>query len=618
MNAVSTAAACAVLLVGCATYAPMTEKLEISGSRIQPFRFEPVFNAWFNPTRAGTKSGLVSGIKTTAVFRIAPPVLHSALSSGEIPRGLQQLLDSEPTTEMTVAMTCFVCEDQAPRPQRLTYYRETRMSTTATWSFVPNKAKVIGSAGDISFTVNVGGVPYAFVSAHVDVRSANEHAEELPESTRTCAPDALPGGRPYDLVIWASDHNGQGRLAIEPIAPDLRVELESLVLDEVGRPRSFPIAATDWTQLSVQTRQTYIALKAVVEGETRPLPAGLPGIDAPGNYQLTEEDAKKARTLFYELGLTIHDRIVSGSSELFNAVKRVELLATQRKAQGKPIRLGIYTNGVDIPWQILHNKLPLGAIPDGEEHWGHKFILAATPILRLECLTLPSDAVAPSRSNILYMEYKSTAERDIVAQLSRMFADRLQGAFSQGQLKVASSPEAVQRVFEREARDLELIWTFTHGKNGIEFEFERGGFVQRFEKEGQRILLSDKEGDFVSAGQVLRWTTSTEFGPYLESRPIVFLNGCETGASGGAKGAGASFPYVFLERGARAVIATESPIWPYFGYALGTQYLANLKRGDRAAEALYLARLEFMQMNRNPFGLLYSIYGDGNARLIVR
>jgi hypothetical protein len=104
--------------------------------------------------------------------------------------------------------------------------------------------------------------------------------------------------------------------------------------------------------------------------------------------------------------------------------------------------------------------------------------------------------------------------------------------------------------------------------------------------------------------------------PFFTLRPIGFLNGCETGTMGGSdrQFGGTPFQSIFLSRGARAVVVTEAPIWWYFGYAMGVEYLDNLKAGKDASEALYEARRDFLD-GKNPFGLLYSLYGNGGARL---
>jgi hypothetical protein len=100
---------------------------------------------------------------------------------------------------------------------------------------------------------------------------------------------------------------------------------------------------------------------------------------------------------------------------------------------------------------------------------------------------------------------------------------------------------------------------------------------------------------------------------WLFDAPIVFLNTCESAQMwNGVQG---SFVRLFLDRGARAVLGTESTIPVVFADEFGRAVLAALLAGDTVGEAVRKARIAQLTTNRNPLGLCYSIYGNASARI---
>jgi hypothetical protein len=94
---------------------------------------------------------------------------------------------------------------------------------------------------------------------------------------------------------------------------------------------------------------------------------------------------------------------------------------------------------------------------------------------------------------------------------------------------------------------------------------------------------------------------------------LVLLNMCESAQVWPSFGN--SFIDLFLAKGARAVIGTECAVTPEFGARFGDQLTARLMAGESVAEAIASVRAELLT-DGDLRGLLYTLFGDGRARLV--
>jgi hypothetical protein len=99
----------------------------------------------------------------------------------------------------------------------------------------------------------------------------------------------------------------------------------------------------------------------------------------------------------------------------------------------------------------------------------------------------------------------------------------------------------------------------------------------------------------------------------LTEAPIVFLNTCESAQIWSS--VSGSFVGFFLDRGARAVLGTETTVPIVLADAFGRAVLAGLFTGDSVGEAVRQARCQLLETHRNPLGLCYCVYGAADARL---
>ena len=99
---------------------------------------------------------------------------------------------------------------------------------------------------------------------------------------------------------------------------------------------------------------------------------------------------------------------------------------------------------------------------------------------------------------------------------------------------------------------------------------------------------------------------------FTKGRPIVFLNMCHSADLLPSLRSGLT--RVFIDRNAAAVLGTECAVTSIFADMFAEQLLGALLRGLTIGEALLEARRHF-HAERNPLGLLYTLYGHDDARV---
>ncbi len=103
----------------------------------------------------------------------------------------------------------------------------------------------------------------------------------------------------------------------------------------------------------------------------------------------------------------------------------------------------------------------------------------------------------------------------------------------------------------------------------------------------------------------------------LGSNPLVFLNACESGELKLLRYDGFA-PY-FMARGARCVIGTECPIPAFFACEWAERLFNCFLAGDEELGQIILnLRQHYRLEHRNLLGLLYTLYGDADTKIMNR
>jgi hypothetical protein len=101
---------------------------------------------------------------------------------------------------------------------------------------------------------------------------------------------------------------------------------------------------------------------------------------------------------------------------------------------------------------------------------------------------------------------------------------------------------------------------------------------------------------------------------FSDRRPIVFLNMCQSAELLPSMSDG--FVRLFLDRGASAVIGTESPMTSVFAAAFAqSMFDALFSAKDIGTALLETRRYYLAPERRNPLGLAYTLYGRATAKV---
>jgi hypothetical protein len=96
--------------------------------------------------------------------------------------------------------------------------------------------------------------------------------------------------------------------------------------------------------------------------------------------------------------------------------------------------------------------------------------------------------------------------------------------------------------------------------------------------------------------------------------PFIFVNACHSGAA--PTGLFSLVKTLYLETGARALLATETEVEFKLAAAFARPVYTELFRGRTLGTAVHQARWELVLRDNNPFGILYTLYGDPELHCI--
>lgn len=217
----------------------------------------------------------------------------------------------------------------------------------------------------------------------------------------------------------------------------------------------------------------------------------------------------------------------------------------------------------------------------------------------------------------------SPAVGDEVRERADFLKERLETRVGEGIGYCLSKGDFMARIDARPGTT-KFILAYGHGSSGTEL-------LEYTSSSGQRIVGTAggvtgpyfKFGDGANETLVpadidgfARRSGGDDFAPYfLKAQPIVILNACETGTPGTRTADNNGFIGALTRAGARAVFATEAPVWANFAQHFGEDLIDLLFDGKDAQSALLTARLKHLEKAGNPLGLLYSLYGNPGARI---
>ena len=155
-----------------------------------------------------------------------------------------------------------------------------------------------------------------------------------------------------------------------------------------------------------------------------------------------------------------------------------------------------------------------------------------------------------------------------------------------------------------------LIYFFCHHKKAD------GGWTLRGYRdfEQTKLIIRGEDPKLESATLSIKEMKNNEHIKGFSSPPVVFFNACESSQT--EIGDPSSFMQYFVKTlKSYAFIGTEAEIPAAFADEFGKYFVGEFLNAERIGQILFDERREFAKTHCNPFGLYYTLYGDGNVHL---
>ncbi|MFF6803976.1 CHAT domain-containing protein [Streptomyces sp. NPDC012616] len=185
-------------------------------------------------------------------------------------------------------------------------------------------------------------------------------------------------------------------------------------------------------------------------------------------------------------------------------------------------------------------------------------------------------------------------ERDLVRGQETYWRGYLDRGLAR--LAVHDQQNTVLKALRGDGDPAEILYLYCHA---VAHDPEDGGPASA------RLAVEDAHG-----GIPLR--TLHDYGGALPGLPIVVLNACGTAFTSASSTT--SFLTYFLER-SRGVLGTEADTPAPFAAAWATAFFDRFLSGEPMGEAVRATREHFAVGHRNPLGLLYALYCNGDTVL---
>jgi hypothetical protein len=587
----------------------------------------PIYNAIFSPTGRSEATHLLEGERTLLRFFIGP---HDSKNALNLPLWTvnPKILKETGNLPLTITMTCLLCADQSVQSQIITFSGSRGESSEAHFYFVPGRASMKEDSVVTKILVDVfsKGIQYDHLSVDVVVDKVN--ASTVKQKEQRVAMDEFsptvpqgPSTGPDLILTVRPQFQGPIELQLEPIHPELKSCFNGLQYgtgkNEKGQLRWFQTGDLTNEEMDTIESKAALTLRGVTDRNNLALqqvidrsPSGAVNLDSNDLVTLSSTDKDNVLNDFFSIGSYFYYRLfMNGEQGLRDLTSKLESFTF---SDGHALRLLIRTKGISFPWQLLH----VPGQPTAEGFWGFRYEITVDSLIRTYGGSLPTILV-PGQSDVsVFGVYKAgDGESPVVSVLANQQADYFKTKMQLQQALTVDSSLTFLQNLKQHSSYLDFVFVYAHGSSGVIVQTTPDGHnVVQHEAEGPRLIFSQTE--YVGPIDLKQLAVQTDGGdtPFFGRQPIVLLNACETGTSAISTGAGLTLPIALLQLGARGVVATESPVSNIFALRFGNALIDEIVQGHEMSASLLKVRRKFLDLG-NPFGLLYSYYGNSGANV---
>jgi hypothetical protein len=585
---------------------PSEQDLEIKKTTVaQTGSPTPFYNAWYTedgPAQSDP-SLLEIGKEYSLNFNIGRPLTRNHSLIREPSQSLIDHLGRE-SLDLRISVTCMFCRQQVQvKPLRLPKIGDSEV--------IEFNIKPIVKTNNASVRVGVEYNNYLHdeIVIPTNVLTSQEIAR-LPEDKKfNIAKHTTARALTYD-VVSSTPHR------------DLRIDLIPPGYSHTDKYSIRLSSDSDWTeirptelsktQLETDIRRYKARILDVLNGEN---------IDEDDFNQvfITDETALSILKIFADTGSNIYERLFSDS-----------LVKAALSNAGVINHISI-VSGDDfyIPWNILYDK-PYDSRSNQIEKsafWGYKYVFDIRPgrtISESRPITTPVSDYSHTGLDFVFGSYNEEINAKNQRDEQYIFLRGKQRKFLESLLAISKVSEPIdEKTFlshlEAQQTHPDIIYFFTHAR-GESLKLRNpkadNNDPTSYIVEGQEpkiFLQPPRQGvPPITPTDIERLSRRKTF----VSNPLVFINACESGEL--TTLTVDSFVSHFFVLGAKGILVTDAVVWQAFAEAFGRIFIERYSKGEPVGKILLEIRREYLDNNSNPFGFLYTYYGNAYKKLEPR
>lgn len=311
----------------------------------------------------------------------------------------------------------------------------------------------------------------------------------------------------------------------------------------------------------------------------------------------------KALTLLARAGAALFRALFYGpkaARDVRDIGDRLKKLATKRNHQ---LTLQIVAEQFPVPWGMLYmGSDSEDATLDWSLFLGMRHVIEVIPLqpdMLVDDTIIVSDRPGLSVSVNVNAGIDAQMKTNVVARQVKFWDDGAAAAGSRLGLSQRSTRKQVLDALRSGSAD-QLMYFYCHAvTNG---PADPGGI------KGSYMVLSNEE--HLSVDDLAREAPMQD---PLPGNPLVFINACESGELRPEFYDG-FIPY-FMAKGARGVVGTECKTPAIFATEWALQFFPRFLNGEPLGELFLDLRRSFNREHRNPLGLVYAVYCDGDTQV---
>jgi hypothetical protein len=263
------------------------------------------------------------------------------------------------------------------------------------------------------------------------------------------------------------------------------------------------------------------------------------------------------------------------------------------------LKIQIVAKSFPVPWGLLYvGDVRTGATLDWEKFLGFRHVIDQLPRAKLKSVgrviaSRPHLAISVNINEGIDVEMKSPLVKD-----QRTYWSSAAQQHKRLRLTSRTTRAEVLQALGGMPEDDQIAYFYCHADSAALGAVSGPGGSYLVMSNKERITLDDLVVEAPKSVQ-------------LAGNPLVFINACESAQLSPVFYDG-FVPY-FMAKGARGVVGTECNMPALFAAEWARRFFERFLHGESIGDAFFALRREFLEQHRNPLGLLYAVYCDGDT-----